>query len=208
MVYSDHMCRNKEDEKFSKLLKSRKGAKRVAFLGWMAQKVEDALTWMHGRWTPILLVSPARCTESFATFWSAYWKRTRWLGVRAVPGAGFPAAPCGETGVRAPGWTAHSSPFARRWAPRIRPACRRSDPVVRAFWRRRCWMDLPASSGCIGLDTSRWSAGRSAQLTTDHSPGLFGVQNWSNVKKREGGRARYTILPPEIICKFVQKRVK
>lgn len=102
------------------------------------------LTWMRDRWMPNLSVSPARCKGSSATFWSAYLRRMRWLGVRAVRAAGCPGAPCGETGVRAPGWTARSARSGRRWAPQTLPACRRSGPGERAFWGRRCWMDFRA----------------------------------------------------------------
>lgn len=53
------------------------------------------LTWMRGRWMRILLVFPARCTDSFATFWSVCLKRTRCPGVLAGRAAGCPADLCG-----------------------------------------------------------------------------------------------------------------
>lgn len=94
----------------------------------------------------ILSVSLARCTDSSATFWSACLYRTRWPGVPGARAAGCPAALCGETGARAPGWTARFSPCGRRWEPRTLPACRRSEPGGPAFWCRRCLTDFLTSS--------------------------------------------------------------
>lgn len=129
----------------------------------------DPLTWMHGRWMPILLVSPAHCRGSFATFWSACWKRTRCPGVLEVLVAGCPADPCGETGVRAPGWTARFSPCGRRWEPRTLLACRRSEPGARAFWCRRCLMDFLTSRRVIYIwsNAFHWIIHRSAKQSLE-----------------------------------------
>lgn len=136
----------------------------------------ETLTWMHGRWRRILLVSPTRYTKSFATFWSACSKRTCWRGVRAARAEGCPGDPCGETGTRAQGWTARSSLCGRRWVPQTLRAGHRREPGAPAFWCHRCLTGFLTSWSLHGHELALltgWPEGAHGKVLTDPLSGSY-----------------------------------